>query len=76
MSRLPDGFAFFRGLLTGVAGLALLLGWYAVGNIVMLGRKTIPGYLWALLLFAVGLLILGPAWYWVIRPVYYWRWGE
>lgn len=67
---LPDGLAPLTGLVLGLIGLPL----YTIADVVLgLGTATtwwaVP--LWTTLeLTGVGLIILGPGWFWLGRPIY------
>lgn len=75
MANFRDGFKFAQGLaglLSGIvlAGVAIVVG---IGTALGVGG----GGIWnAVLLFAILLAIVSPLWYWVVRPIYIWKFDE
>lgn len=76
MSRIPDGFAFFRGFVVGALGVVLLFVGILLG-IQVDGEAITPWWIWrGLFYLGASALFIGPAWYWIGRPVYVWYRGN
>lgn len=72
MSLLPEGLAVFRGLVVGVLGIvAALVGFYLNDLLRFTGES--PELAWTVLMWAgILMVVFGPLWYWVGRPIYVW----
>lgn len=67
MTSLSDGFGGFRGALLLVAG---IVGFLPTSLLAGLTEDPV----WALIaLAAFGVMVFGPVWYWLVRPIYYWQ---
>lgn len=75
MSRFPEGFSLFRGLVVGILGALLWVGASVVQGVLKgLGGEGI-GFVGLLLVVGYVIMFAGPAWYWIGRPAYVW-WGN
>lgn len=75
MAGLPEGIKFAHGLAGLLSGIVLafvaVVG--GIGSSLGVGGSGIWG---AILLFALLLVVGSPLWYWVLRPIFVWSYGE
>ncbi|MFB6147211.1 MAG: hypothetical protein ABEJ08_05935 [Halobacteriaceae archaeon] len=70
MSNLRRGFDFLDGLLAGALGVLVLV-------IALIAERLLTGFTGAatagtlLVYLGIGATVGGPAWFWVLRPLYY-----
>lgn len=75
MVGLPEGLKFAQGLAGLLAGIVLAIIAVVAGVGASLGVGG--GGIWsAILLFAILLTVGSPLWYWILRPIFVWSYGE
>lgn len=75
MAGLPKGLKFAQGLAGLLTGMVLAGGAGVIGVGTALGVGG--GGIWtAILLFGILLAVGAPVWYWILRPIFVWSYGE
>lgn len=71
MVQIPYGFSFLKGVFISIFGFLIWLFATTTQNIISNFRENSILFLTIFIYIGILIIIIGPLWYWILRPLYY-----